>query len=112
MTVAAAGVFGGQLLAAEGEVCLHCFAAMFRDVLGGQELAGVHKARESVKKWGVERLVKHVSRRALHAISPSPASLPFSRSLHFPFDRFLLTDWVRVRVKGVDVRVCGRGWSV
>ena len=112
MTVAAAGVFGGQLLTAVGEVCLHCFAAMFRDVLGGQELAGVHKARESVKKWGVKRLVKHVSRRALHAISCLPASLPFSRTLAFAFERYFLTELMRVCVKGGEVRVCPRGGSV
>jgi hypothetical protein len=112
LTVTAAGVFGGQLLAAAERVCLRCGAALLRDVLGGQEAAGVHKARESVKKRGVERLLKHVSRRALHAISSSPASLPFSRTLSFPFERYLLTDWMRACVKGGEVRVWGRGGSV
>ena len=112
MTVAAAGVFGGQSLATAEEVYLHCGAAMFRDVSGGQELTGVHKALASVKKRGVERLVKHVSRRAVHAISPSPASLPVSRTLASPLERYLLTEWMRVRVKGGEVRVCPRGGSV
>ena len=76
----------------------------------GADRCGQSKGKR--RKQGQIRLLKGVSRRALHAITRPPASLPFSRSLHFPFDWFLLTDWVRVCVKGVDVRVCGRGWSV
>ena len=64
------------------------------------------------QKRGVERLLKHVSRRALHAITPSPASLPFSRTLAFAFERYFLTEWMRVCVKGGEVRVCPRGGSV
>ena len=64
------------------------------------------------QKRGVERLFKHVSRRALHAISCLPASLPFSRTLAFAFERYFLTEWMRVCVKGGEVRVCPRGGSV
>ena len=64
------------------------------------------------QKRGVERLLKHVSRRALHAISCLPASLPSSRILAFAFERYFLTEWMRVCVKGGEVRVCPRGGSV
>eukprot|EP01047_Picozoa_sp_COSAG01_P073247 COSAG01_NODE_11887_length_1840_cov_33.971855_1_plen_73_part_00 len=72
----------------------------------------MHKARESGEKRGIERLLKHVSRRALHAITPSPASLPFSRTLCFTRKRYFMTEWMHVCVKGGDVRVCPRGGSV
>ena len=64
------------------------------------------------QKRGVERLFKHVSRRALHAISCLPASLPFSRTLAFAFERYFLTEWMRACVEGGEVRVCPRGGSV
>jgi hypothetical protein len=77
--------------------------------------AGAGRRAQSKGKWrkrGVERLLKHVSRRALHAITPSPASLPFSRNLAFTRKRYFVADWMRVCVKGVDMRVCARGGSV
>jgi hypothetical protein len=39
LTVTVADVFGSRFLAAAEEVCLRCCAALFRDVLGGQEPA-------------------------------------------------------------------------
>ena len=63
-------------------------------------------------KTGVEPLLKDASRRALHAISRPSASLPYSRTLAFPYEQHFLTDWLRVCVKGVHVGVCPRGGSV
>ena len=77
--------------------------------------AGADRCAPSARKRpkrGLERAQKDVSRRALHAISPSPASLPFSGTLVCTFERYLLNDWMRVCVKGGEVRVCGRGGSV
>ena len=77
--------------------------------------AGADRCGQSTgkrRKQGQIRLLKGVLRRALHAITRPPASLPFSRTLSFPFERCLLTDWLRVCVKGGEVRVCGRGGSV
>ena len=77
-------------------------------------LTGAGRRAQSARKRrkrGVERLLKHVSRRALHAITSSPASLPFSRTLRFTRKQYFVADWMRVCVKGVDVRVCARGGS-
>ena len=76
----------------------------------GADRCGQSKGKR--RKQGQIRLLKGVSRRALHAITRPPASLPFSRALAFPLERCLLTDWLRVCVKGGEVRVCGRGGSV
>eukprot|EP01047_Picozoa_sp_COSAG01_P113659 COSAG01_NODE_42364_length_440_cov_16.721408_1_plen_47_part_10 len=38
-------------------------------------------------KTGVELLLKDASRRALHAISRPSASLPYSRTLAFPYEQ-------------------------
>jgi hypothetical protein len=50
--VAAAGVFGGWLLAAPEDVCPYCCARLLRDILGGQELTGVHQASKTVQNGG------------------------------------------------------------
>ena len=52
MIVAAAGVFGGWLLAAPKDVCPYCCARLLRDILGGQELTGVHQASKTVQNGG------------------------------------------------------------
>ena len=62
-------------------------------------------------KTGEIRLLKGVPRRALHAINPSPAALRYSRTLRFTRKQYFVADWMRVCVKGVDVRVCARGGS-
>ena len=76
----------------------------------GADRCGQSKGKR--RKQGQIRLLKGVSRRALHAITPSPASLPFSRTLAFAFERYFLTEWMRVCEKGGEVRVCPRGGSV
>jgi hypothetical protein len=78
-------------------------------------LTGAGRRAQSARKRrkrGVERLLKHVSRRALHAITSSPASLPFSRTLAFTRKRYFEAEWMRVCVKRGEVRVCPRGGSV
>ena len=76
----------------------------------GADRCGQSKGKR--RKQGQIRLLKGVSRRALHAITRPPASLRDPRALAFPLERCLLTDWLRVCVKGGEVRVCGRGGSV
>eukprot|EP01047_Picozoa_sp_COSAG01_P057433 COSAG01_NODE_6638_length_3567_cov_62.489908_2_plen_89_part_00 len=78
----------------------------------GSRRAGTDERAQSARKCRKQRqirLVKGVSRRALHAITPSPAFLPFSRTLAFTRKRYFVADWMRVCVKGVDMRVCARG---
>ena len=75
----------------------------------GADRCGQSKGKR--RKQGQIRLLKGVSRRALHAITRPPASLRDPRALAFPLERYFLTDRMRVFVKGGDVRVCPRGVS-
>jgi hypothetical protein len=63
--------------------------------------AGADRRAPSARKRpkrGLERAQKDVSRRALHAISPSPASLRYSRTLAFTFEQCFMVGWMRVCV--------------
>ena len=76
--------------------------------------AGAAWRAPSARKWpkqGEILLLNDVSWRVLHAISPSPASPHYLRTLCFTRERYSVADSMLVCERSDDVRVCARGGS-
>jgi hypothetical protein len=73
--------------------------------------AGAAWRAPSARKWpkqGEILLLNDVSWRVLHAISPSPASPHYLRTLCFTRERYSVADSMLVCERSDDVRVCAR----